>query len=328
MNAPLSQDQIIELVRKWADTNSEGILFHKTHIFSIPHIEGLIGYHIAANNAVVLGDPVCAPQDKASLAEAFQRHCEERKLGVVYTIVSEEFTRWAAENLSSSLIEFGQTHIIDPSNNPVNKTGPRAVRLRNKIKQALHAGVTIQEYLGQDSELENQMEQVVVAWVKARRGLQAFFSTPGMFDHRQGKRWFYAENGGIILGVLTLHRLESHQGWLISHVMMTKNAPHGVSELLVTSALQTLAKENCRFVIAGPTPAGELGKVSGLSRLTETVVRWIYKGIIRLLRLNGPRIFWDKFQPTTESSYLLFPQHNLNFTSVKAILKSYNIGLL
>ena len=61
--------RLVELVRKWAEVNTDGILEKTTQIFSVPHIDGIIGYRIELKNAVVYGDPVCAPIDKIALAK-------------------------------------------------------------------------------------------------------------------------------------------------------------------------------------------------------------------------------------------------------------------
>jgi lysylphosphatidylglycerol synthetase-like protein (DUF2156 family) len=122
-----------------------------------------------------------------------------------------------------------------------------------------------------------------------------------------------------------LNELQSHNGWLLNNVMITKDAPHGVSELLVISTLQALAKENCQSVTVGPVPGKQLGRISGLGRFSETITRCIYWIAKKFFHLGGHEAFWEKFQPTTYSSYLLFPEKNLSFSSVKALLQALNV---
>jgi lysylphosphatidylglycerol synthetase-like protein (DUF2156 family) len=320
-----NRQSVVELVRKWGNVNADGILSVSCTIFSVSTIEGLIGYRVESAHAVVFGDPVCAPENKSALALAFQEYCEGQKLGVVYTMVSEEFTHWGVKYLSGALIEFGEKFILDPFNNPMDKTGSKAVLVRKKVKQALREGVTVQEYSGCDSILEHQIELSANLWQQSRKGAQVYLSQIHLFKDRYGKRWFYAKRGEHVMGLLVLNELQSHNGWLLNNLMNIKDAPHGTSELLVISALQALQKENCRFVLVGPVPAKQLGKITGLNTIYAAFTRWLYKGAKKIFHLSGHGTFWEKFQPTMQSSYLLFPKKNLCFSSLKGLLRAFNV---
>jgi lysylphosphatidylglycerol synthetase-like protein (DUF2156 family) len=317
---------VVKIVRKWGDVNTDGILDSCCKIFSVPTIEGLIGYRIECRNAIVFGDPLCAPENKGALALAFQHYCEEQKLGVVYTIVSEEFTYWGVEHLSGALIEFGDKFVLDPFNNPMDNTGSKAVLVRKKIKQALRNEAVVQEYFGKDLFLEQKIEEVADGWLQSRKGLQVYLSKINLFKNPYGKRWFYAKHKENIVGILTLNDLQSHQGWLLNNLMITPEAPSGTSELLVISALEVLKKENCRFVLVGPVPAKQLGEIIGLNPLSTAFVRGLFTCAKKILRLEGHGVFWEKFQPTLQKSYLLFPKKNLRFSSIKALFQAFNVG--
>jgi len=323
----LDRKKLVNLVRKWGDVNTDGILDFTCRIFCDPRIEGLIGYRIESGNAVVFGDPVCAEADKPELAKAFQQFCRAQKVGVVYIITSEEFANWAAQNLGSVLIEFGEKFVLNPLNNPAERTGSKAILVRKKVKHALREGALVEEYSGDDPDIEKAIEEVATTWQKARRGPQVYLAHFTLFNDRAGKRWFYAKQGEKIVGILILNELQSHNGWLLNNVMITKDAPHGTSELLVISTLRVLEKENCQSVTIGPVPGKQLGKIRGLGIFSETITGWIYRIAKKFFHLDGHEAFWEKFQPTTYSSYLLFPEKNLSFSSIKALLKALNVDV-
>lgn len=317
----IDRSQVVELVRKWGEVNTDGVLDKTTQIFSVPHIEGLIGYRIELNNAVVYGDPVCAPSDKVALAKEFEEYCKKRKMLAIYIIVSEEFATMALEHLSFSLIEFGRKYILDP----VQYVEPQTALLRKKVRQSSRHGIEIHEYIGNDPWIEKSIEEVASAWVQARKGIQIYLAEPTLFADRLGKRWFYAMHGGKIIGFALLNKLYSQEGWLLNNVMVAKDTPSGVSEHLVVSALQTIEKEQCRFVLIGPVPAKDLGKIIGLGRLIVLLAALGFKAIKKICHLDGHEIFWDKFQPELRSSYLLFPKNRFRLSSVLALLRALNI---
>jgi lysylphosphatidylglycerol synthetase-like protein (DUF2156 family) len=323
----LDRETVVKLVRKWADVNTDGILDSNCQIYFHPDIEGLIGYRVESGNAVVFGDPVCAQIDKPALATAFQTYCAAENLGVVYTIVSEEFANWASQHLSSVLIEFGEKFVLNPLSNPMDHKGSKAGLVRKKVKHALQEGVVVQEYFGDDKTIEDGIEELATLWQKGRHGPQVYLAQVTLFKDRVGKRWFYATKEGKIVGILLLNEMQAHMGWLLNNVMLSKEAPNGLSELLVIATLQVLEKENCQFVMIGPVPGKELGKISGLSPFSTRAMRWFYQFAKKLFNLHGHEVFWEKFQPAVHSSYLLFPKKNLSFSSVKALLKALNAHL-
>lgn len=321
-----SKKQLLEIVRKWGDTNSDGILEETSQIFSVPHIEGVIGYRTTGKNAVVFGEPLCSDKDKASLAMAFQEYCEQQKLQVVYTMVLDKFAGWAEKNLNASFLEFGQKIVLNPQHDPLLLTGSKAVLLRKKVKHATNAGVIIQEYKGNNRTIEKEIEMLGADWLKSRKGLQIYMSGLSIFDNRQGKRWFYATKDGKIVGSLTLNTVKSSEGWILTNLLISKDASPGTSELLVTSVLHVLEKEQCHYLAIGPLPDKKLGRIAGVTFLLATLTRWAYLGLEKILHLDRQKIFWEKFHPEKQSAYLLFPKKNLNYSSIKAILGAFNIG--
>lgn len=329
LEAPIqvtSREELVRLVRKWGDVNTDGILDQPTKIYTDPKIEGLIGYRIESGHAVVFGDPVAAPNDKLLLAESFQDYCEQHNLGVVYTMVTEEFANWSAANQSGVVVEFGERFILDPQVDPSELTGPKAVLVRKKVKHALKDGVTIHEYTNHDPQLKGQIEEVADNWLKRRKGPQVYLSHLHLFDDPYGKRWFYATVGDKVVGLLILNQLQAQQGWLLNNVMIKTDSPPGTSELLVITTLRILNNEHCHYTLIGPVPAKQLGKITGIGTLSSTITRFMYKCAKNVFHLDRHAMFWEKFQPKVERSYLLFPKNNLGISSIIALLRAFNVG--
>jgi lysylphosphatidylglycerol synthetase-like protein (DUF2156 family) len=323
INPTLERHRLVELVRKWGETNTDGILDKTTQIFSVPHIDGIIGYRTELKNAVVYGDPVCTPAHKLALAQEFENYCRSKRMQAIYVIVSEEFANMAVEHLSFSLIEYGKKFILDPLKHAESKTA----LLRKKIRQSARNGIEVREYTDQDPHLEQSIEQVANAWVQSRKGIQIYLAGLSLFADRPGKRWFYAQQEGRVIGVGILNALHNHQGWLLNNVMVERDAPSGVSEHLVVAMLEALEKEQCRFVLIGPVPAKELGRVVGLGRILTPLAARSYKILRKLFHLDGHEIFWEKFQPELKPSCLLFPKRRFGPSSVIALLRAFNISL-
>lgn len=313
-------------VRKWGGSTTDGILDPTCQIFRAPEIDGLIGYQEKNECAIVFGDPVCPIDQIKSLTQAFHEFCEKKGLKIIYLIISEEFALWLIQNeYCKTMIEYGEELVLDPHEDPRKKTGVNASLVRRKVRHALREGVSVSEYISVNDQIEKGISLAGEQWLKARKGPQIHFShIHYTFDHREGKRWFYAEKNGEIVGSLILSRLEKHQGWLLNHLMFTPQAPHGVPELLVVTTLEILAQEGCDYVTFGTVPAKELGEIIGLGTLFQYLARGVYHIANTLYHLNGKKKFWEKFHPESKKAFLAFENAHIGLKEIIALKRALN----
>lgn len=324
VNTSPSRGQIAELIRKWGNASSISLLDPACQIFSVPEIDGVIGYRTGWGCAVAYGDPVCALADVPALAEAFQRYCQVRNWRNIYATVSERFALWAINHISSAAVQVGEELIFNPRRNP--ETGAIARKLRNKVSHARHSGVIVNEYTMRNKPLESAIEQVASSWLKSRHGPQIYLSHVNLFAERTGKRWFYACQEGRIVGVLLLNQLVARQGWLVNMVMATPDASPGTSELLVISALDALRFEGTSLVTVGTLPLERLDKIVGLGWFSRWMARTSFQVAKRIFPINGRLKYWQKFQPhQSEGSYLLFSHSNVGLRDLAGVMSALNV---
>lgn len=321
------KNDFVKWIRKWGYVNTDGLLEETTHFFTSPDHEGFIGYRVENSHAIVFGEPVASEETKPLLAKAFQDFCASKNWGVVYTMISKEFAEWTFHHQSASIIEWGKNFILDPAQNPTKNKGSNGVLVRKKVKHALRDQVLIHEYQGNDPLIEKSLSDVASEWLERRRGPQIYLAHVTLFEDRLGKRWFYAEQNGRLIGILVLNELQEKKGWLLNNVMLLQNAPNGTSELLIVSALETLEKENCHYVVAGPVTTTALGEMKGINRTLSELIRLVFKGAKMIFHLEGYETYWIKFNPQLEPSYLSFPEKNISFSSIKALITAYNMNM-
>ncbi|MDP1879428.1 MAG: phosphatidylglycerol lysyltransferase domain-containing protein [Parachlamydiaceae bacterium] len=321
----MDRETLIKYVRQWGGVNTNGLLDKDCLIFTSPEIEGFIGYKVVSSYAIVYGNPVCSEEKIPNLANAFEQFCHQNMLKTLYTMVSLDFAKWAITNHSAIAIEFGFNLVFNPHHLPTKNIGSKGGLVRRKVKHALKEGVVVHEYIGEDRHVEEQIEYIVNSWIQNRRGFQIHLCHVTVFQDRVGKRWFYAKKDGVIVGFLVLNELKSQQGWLLNNIMFLKNAPNGISELLIISALEALDKEGCRMVLVGPIPKKDLTNMIGLNPFKTFLFRIVYKFIRNIFGLSGQEIFWDKFQVDSyEDSYLVFPHGKLGFGSIRSVIQVFN----
>lgn len=319
---------LVEYVRRWGGPTSDAVLDPACKIFMAPGIEGLIGYRDEPGCIVAYGDPVCAFKDIPALTSAFHRYCAQIKKEIVYIATLKSFTKWALENICSTSIEFGVELTISPQNDPKKRVGPYAQLVRRKVRRAQQIGTIVQEYKGGDEALEKQFEELAISWLAARKGPQVYIAHVNLFDDRLGKRWLYATTQSKVVGIIVLNRLEEQNGWLLNKLMIANDALHGTPEMLVTSALDILREEGCKFATFGIAPSFELGEINGMGKISTFLARQIYRCAYRFLSLQGLRKFWEKYHPQGEPCYLLFSRKAVGWKELSGLMQALNIGFL
>lgn len=320
------RQSLIECVRRWGGVASNAVLEPNCNTFTTPSIEGMIGYRLENQCAVVFGDPVCNPEDIPSLTKAFHEYCQKNDWSISYLMTSQSFATWAIGHVCEALIEYGEELVVNPILDDPRK-GAKGSLVRRKVKQAIKGNVIVREYKTPSPEMNAHLEEVSHLWLQNRHGPQVFISTIRLFEDPFGKRWFYALQGDKIIGIAIITRLEASQGWLLGRLMTLPDAPNGTPELLVVSLIETLKQEHCPFLSFGVTPSKELGKIEGLNKATTWITYFGYNTARFFFHLDRKKTFWKKFQPKSLSAYLLFNKPKIGFKELIGLKQALNMTL-
>lgn len=321
----MQKDTICKLVRKYAGAASDAILDPSCNYFSVPSIEGFIAYKKGPSTAIVFGDPVCCKNEAHPLALAFKMYCNEEKLKPLYIMASSPFKDWALKNVSSASLQFGEELYLNPQINPFDLSGEKGSLVRRKVRRAEAEGVSVKEYFGDNTEIKQAILEVGEKWLHSRSGPQVHTSLVRTFENAFGKRWFYSLQQGKVTGVLILNRTEKNQGYLLNRYMVIPEAAAGTQELLVIRMLDILREEGCTMLCCGTVLANRTEKTEGLSPLSCTVAS-IGIGIANyLFNLKQRKLFWDKFQPEEQPSFLLFDTPSISIKELISLARALNI---
>lgn len=320
-------DSTIEnLIHRWGNSASEATLEFDCHYFSLPQIDGCIGYHVAAECAIVFGDPICSWEDVPELTTAFHHFCQEKGWNIIYVIASEKFSKWCIqEKFCNIQIEVGEELVFNPENDLT--LGPPGNKFRNQLNHTSRHGLQVKEYLAYDEELEHAMQQVGQAWLKGRVGPQIYLGNLDFFSNRIGKRWFYVQDNEKITAMAMLSRLEAYQGWLLKYCPTIPYALRGTSEVLMLSILETLRNEDCHYLTYGMVPKEHLGEILGLGKISTWIAKHVFLIISRIFHLEQRKLYWYKFHPQALRSFVLLNQPHIGFREIRALTKAFKIKL-
>ena len=103
-----AEEQIASVVERLGNPISTMLLDLPCQIFRDPHVDGVIGYRLFGNCAVVIGDPICLSENTSELTLAFHLYCQKHQWRIVFFLVSDSFAHWAMNNGCHTLIQVGE----------------------------------------------------------------------------------------------------------------------------------------------------------------------------------------------------------------------------
>jgi len=319
----------VELVRRFGGPVSHAVLNPSLSLFRTPDIDGLIGFQLVQRCAVVQGDPVCAPEHKTLLADAFAIYCTNNGWSFLYTTVTTDMQAYAIKHHYTTM-EFANLLIANPQDDP--ELGHQGHHLRQHLNNARRSGVWVREYFAEtnpNTSLEAQIAATCNEWLNDRHGLQMYLGQPRLFDDRLGRRWFIAEQNGRIVGMLSMLSIGCFEcEHLINIVFSSPAAPLYTNELMVVTAIQALRNEGVKAICFGVGPLKLLGQIEGCTGITNFLSRNLYQLASKMLNLQGRSEFWDKFHVTEKQPlYLIFQSSHIGIREIFALFRALNFSM-
>jgi lysylphosphatidylglycerol synthetase-like protein (DUF2156 family) len=313
-------EPLASIVKRLGNPESTVLLHSPCKVFQTPNVDGLIGYHRVGKCAVVIGDPICLPQDIPELTNAFHEFCQKKRLKTLYVLACQDFAYWALNNGCRTLIQTGSEISINPSQ------FQKKQKLRWKINQSIQKGVEVKEYTHLDPSLELEMKSTVHTWSKGRRGPQIHLGVLNFFNSDIEKRVFYATREDKMIGLLMLTPVDRFQGWVLSTYLALPDAPVGTTENLICTCTDTLAEENCPFMCLGLVSGTQLGEIIGLGPLGKKMANFIFTTAQKLFNLNAKDAYLNKYNPNLRSTFLVC-RERLSITELLALKHILNVKL-
>lgn len=313
-------EPLASVVKRLGNPVSSILLNLPCCIFRIPEVDGIIGYQKVKNCAVVIGDPICLPQNIDSLTRAFQFYCQKQNLTIVYLLASDSFAHWGINNGFQTLIQVGQKLIINPTK------FQKRQKLRWKINQSLQNGVIVKEYKNFDPSIENQIRITTNIWLKNKNGPQIYLGNLSPLFNDKGQRFFYALQKDRIIGLLNLSRIDRFQGWVVNSFLAISDAPVGTTEHLFSSIIETLGNEGCHFLCLGAVSGSNLGEMVGLNPFSKYMAHLIFKIAKWFFKLEGRKTYLNKYHPHFNPTYFLI-SGKLTLKELMAIKEVLNVTL-
>lgn len=264
-----------------------------------PEPAAVAGYADWGRVRVAAGAPICAPEDMAAAAEAFEAEARAEGMGVCYFAAGTRLESLLGASQGYAKVLLGAQPVWDPA----VWTGILAARpsLRAQLARARNKGVTVTEWDRARASAGPELRRCLKEWLSRRRmPAMHFLVEPWTLDRLWDRRIFVAEQSGRAIAFLMVSPVPVRKGWLVEQIVRANAAPNGTAELLLDAAFRAAAADGLEYFTLGLSP------LSGTALGEREDGPWWLALIFRWLRLHGGRFynfrgleaFKAKFSPT------------------------------
>jgi hypothetical protein len=285
----LDCDVVADVLARHADNPSAFLALNaETRHFTVPGVDGVIAYQPAGRRTLVqFGGVFSGQAARAELLTAFLDFARSsRRKVVAVQLLREDADLYAAHGFTVN--QFGADYARATAG--FTLAGKKHMQLRNKVSRAQRAGVSVAEAdssqlgsLGSLSSLDSQLDEIDRAWLHAKgrhvKELKLMVGERGGPAQTRRRLFVATDDAGTAVGYVSFSPVYGKQaGWLHDLSRRSPDAPPGVLELIVVTAVKAFQAEQVPYFHFGFTPFTSLSpehEVAGASRLVARVLRFL-----------------------------------------------------
>ncbi|KAF5235117.1 hypothetical protein FAUST_7280 [Fusarium austroamericanum] len=306
-------DQAYDL---FAQTSHMGILDPEYKVFTSQKGHGSLVYKIQARTVVVTGDPMCSEESRKPLLNELRHFRWAHGLVLAFVAVSESFAKYAQQQ-GWVTMGFGHEKVINPLTNKIlrGQTGKRMLSQNKQLFDPKRGGVSMHLYIPSmdkpDFELQDRLQKLYDDWryektLKQGAGSQTFVTVYDLFSYPESTIFLYTcDINGQIHGLAVLRRL-NNRGYHQDPCIASQDAPRGITDLLIITALQLLKKAGINYLSLGFEPLHTVQETKSHSKLQSRLLEHGYNRTIKSVPVTGKSAFFNKFHPDESLSSNLF----------------------
>ena len=280
--------------------------------------DACIGYCDTGGAWVVAGAPVAPVEREIEVFERFLAAARGSRRRVRFFCVEKDLS----DELGLSHLHIGDQPIWDPSEwNDVLRSKRS---LREQLRRARAKGVVVRavsavELTDTDSVIRRRIDDMIEHWMSSRAmAPMGFVVHLDPYSLPEERRFFVAERGDRVVGILAAVPIYAREGWFFEDVLRDPEAPNGTIELLFDHAMRDIDARGSRHVTFGLAPlAGTEHKVL---RLIRDHSAWLYD-------FEGLRRFKAKLKPSAwDPVYMAYPAPERGIRATLDILAAFARG--
>jgi len=324
----MDKELLLKYIEQFGNSASIGILHPESKFFKSKNVDGIVGYRIENNHTIVIGDPLADNSNKIEVIKEFISFFDDNKKSkkdrIIFVLISSDFSNELALHFNYSFIQFG--HDISILNNLDLRSlkGTNARLLKKKYRRAIKDGLSFHEYKDYDLSIEKSFINLLNKWYKDNQGGRFYLSPLQPFAYKENKRYFYVTVNNILVGFITLNKMNGLKGFVINGLVLDKDAPKSSSEFIILNLLDTIRLEDNNILYVGPLLSSKIDKFHNIIFLYKFLINFLFFIIRNIFNMNYKQLYWDKFSPSKTGSYIVFQRSYISLSEIISLLRFFH----
>ena len=263
-----------------------------------PDGDSVVAYVSSNKVRVVAGAPVCREEDLGEVSASFERETGRSGRSVCYFGAEGRLDRLYNGDPEHSFVLLGAQPVWRPDEWGAVVASDKS--LRAQLNRSRNKGVTVSEWPVERAEGSQELRECLESWLTIK-GLPAlhFVIEPETLDRLEHRRVFVAERDSKVEAFLVLSPIPERSGWLTEQFPHRLGAPNGTVELMMDTAIRTIAEEGCEYITLGLSPLSKRAKIEPFDNplWLRTLLAWMRKHGQRFYNFDGLDRFKSKLGP-------------------------------
>lgn len=323
------KQKVQALLRKYSTNPVSELILEDDKLYYFSNIcEGVIGYTIINNIAIVVGEPICSNSDQNDMLLEFKKFCSDNSLSICFCQVSDEYKSLLKEN-GFIVQEYGKEAVINLETYTLKGGKTANIRWANNKMEKM--GIKVSEYKplsNRDETIENQINKISDEWLKMKKGGELSFTLGTVsLDKPYDRRYFLARNSeGSLLGFMVCVPYKCREGYFIDITRRSEDAPLGIMEKLTVDICKILKEEKVKEVSLGLAPLADIQSCNNIeSVIIHRFFEFIYNHMNSFYGFKALYHYKKKYNPSIwEPRFIAFSSEAWIISILYAMLKVKN----
>ncbi|MEP7268918.1 MAG: phosphatidylglycerol lysyltransferase domain-containing protein [Saprospiraceae bacterium] len=272
-------------------------------IFYSNNKNAFVSYRIAGGYAIVLEEPVCAPESKVEVVQEFDLHCRKMGLKSAFYRVGEKSIAWF-DQLGKKKLIIGQEAIVEV--NAFSLEGKERKSLRNGYNGLERKGFTTITYQAPHSdELVHSLKLVSDEWLNNYNKKEQVFSQ-GIFDEDEIQKLdIITLQDGENKIVAFLNIIPDYAASEITYDLIRKtiDAPGAAMDALIIRLIEYGKEHKKKYLNLGLVPMTGILQPDSTA---EHIIKIASENFNRFQHFQGLREFKEKYANYWQNKYLVY----------------------
>lgn len=260
--------------------------------------DAVIGFVRSNGVRVVVGAPVCKKERLGDIIREFEAEADKAGERVCYFAAESRLETLVSGDERYSRILLGAQPVWKPPDWPAAAAGSRSMRAQ--LNRARNKGVKVEEWPIEQAGSNKDLADCLTRWL-ATKGLPPlrFMVESDTLERLAARRVFVAKHNGTVAGFVVLSPVVQKNGWLFEQFPHRPGAPNGTVELMIDTAMRTIADDGFEYATLGLSPLSCRADVPPQEQQLwlRIFLGWIRKHGQRFYNFDGLDAFKAKLMP-------------------------------